>query len=82
VAVGQIGIVRLIGLPGNSVAVCVTCDDREILKLGGAAPAPLKWFPVRAGFAYRKTPGRHEYLRASLERGGDGLRVNIRTIAL
>jgi molybdopterin molybdotransferase len=25
-------------------------------------------FPVRAGFAYRKKPGRREYVRASLER--------------
>ena len=28
-------------------------------------------FPVRAGFAYRKKPGRREYLRARLERDGD-----------
>jgi len=44
-----------------------------ILKLAGAAPAPLGRFPVRAGFAYRKKPGRRDYLRARLERDPDGL---------
>ena len=34
---------------------------------------PPKLFPVRAGFGHRKKPGRREYLRASLERGGSGL---------
>jgi len=44
-----------------------------ILKLAGAALTPPKLFPVRAGFGHRKKPGRREYLRASLERGGSGL---------
>jgi molybdopterin molybdotransferase len=30
-------------------------------------------FPVRAGFAYRKKPGRREYVRASLQREADDL---------
>ena len=30
-------------------------------------------FPVSAGFAYRKKPGRREYLRARLERDGDAV---------
>ena len=71
VALGQIGTVPLIGLPGNPVAAFVTFVTIArplILKLAGAAPAPPKLFPVRAGFAHRKKPGRREYLRASLER--------------
>jgi molybdopterin molybdotransferase len=76
VALGRIGTVPLIGLPGNPVAVLVTfvtIARALILKLAGAAPAPLKRFPVRAGFAYRKKPGRREYLRVSLERAGGDL---------
>jgi molybdopterin molybdotransferase len=72
VALGQIGTVPLIGLPGNPVAAFVTFVTIArplILKLAGAAPAPPKLFPVRAGFAHRKKPGRREYLRASLDRG-------------
>ena len=41
-----------------------------ILTLGGAAASPPRLFPVRAGFAYRKKPGRREYVRASLQRDG------------
>ena len=76
VALGQIRGVPLIGLPGNPVAVFVTFAEIArpmILKLAGAAPAPLGRFPVRAGFAYRKKPGRRDYLRARLERDRDGL---------
>ena len=76
VALGQIRGVPLIGLPGNPVAVFVTFAEIArpmILKLAGAAPAPLGRFPVRAGFAYRKKPGRRDYLRARLERDPDGL---------
>jgi molybdopterin molybdotransferase len=72
VALGQIGTVPLIGLPGNPVAAFVTfvtIARPVILKLAGGAPAPPKLFPVRAGFAHRKKPGRREYLRASLDRG-------------
>lgn len=70
-ALGQIGTVPLIGLPGNPVAVFVTFVTMArllILRLAGAAPAPLRRFPVRAGFIYRKKPGRREYLRVSLKR--------------
>ena len=72
VALGHIGTVPLIGLPGNPVAAFVTfvlIARPVILKLAGAEPAPPKLFPVRAGFAHRKKPGRREYLRASLDRG-------------
>jgi molybdopterin molybdotransferase len=75
VALGQIGGVPLIGLPGNPVAVFVTFAVLArplILRLAGAAAPPPRSFPVAAGFAYRKKPGRREYLRAGLERGGAG----------
>ncbi len=74
VALGQVGRVPLIGLPGNPVAVVVTFAVLArplILKLAGAAASAPRHFPVRSGFAYRKKPGRREYLRARLERDGD-----------
>ena len=66
----------MIGLPGNPVAVVVTFAAIArplILKLAGATPMSPQLFPVRAGFAYPKKPGRREYLRASLEHDSDGL---------
>jgi molybdopterin molybdotransferase len=74
VALGQVNGVPLIGLPGNPVAVIVTFIvlARPLLaRLAGATPRVPRLFPVRAGFSYRKRPGRREYLRASLERDGD-----------
>ena len=76
VALGQVGGVPLIGLPGNPVAVIVTfvvLARPLVLKLAGAAPSPPRLFPVRAGFACRKKLGRREYLRASLKREGDAV---------
>jgi molybdopterin molybdotransferase len=74
VALGQIGGVPLIGLPGNPVAVVVTfivLARPLILRLGGAVASQPRLFPVRAGFGYRKKPGRREYLRATLQRDED-----------
>jgi molybdopterin molybdotransferase len=76
VALGQVGGVPLIGLPGNPVAVIVTfvvLARPLVLRLAGAAPSPPRLFSVRAGFAYRKKLGRREYLRASLKREGDAV---------
>jgi molybdopterin molybdotransferase len=76
IALGQIGGIPLIGLPGNPVAVIVTfivLARPLILKLGGAVARPPRLFPVHSGFAYRKKPGRREYLRASLQREGSTL---------
>jgi molybdopterin molybdotransferase len=76
VALGQVGAVPLIGLPGNPVAVAVTfavLARALILKLSGAALVAPRSIPVRAGFSYRKKPGRREYLRARLERNGDAI---------
>ena len=76
VALGQIGGVPLIGLPGNPVAALVTfvvLARPLILKLAGAAASVPRLFSTRAGFAYRKKPGRREYVRASLQRDGKDL---------
>jgi molybdopterin molybdotransferase len=76
VALGRVGAVPLIGLPGNPVAVAVTfavLARSLILKLAGATARAPRSLPVRAGFSYRKKPGRREYLRARLERDGDAV---------
>ena len=76
VALGQIGGVPLIGLPGNPVAALVTfvvLARPLILRLAGAAAFAPRHFPVRAGFAYRKKPGRREYVRVSLQHEGKDL---------
>jgi molybdopterin molybdotransferase len=76
VALGQIAGVPLIGLPGNPVAALVTfvvLARPLILRLAGAAASAPQLFPVRAGFAYRKKPGRREYVRANLQREGKDL---------
>jgi molybdopterin molybdotransferase len=76
VALGRVGAVPLIGLPGNPVAVVVTfavLARALILKLAGAAASEPRALPVAAGFSYRKKPGRREYLRARLQCDGDRL---------
>jgi molybdopterin molybdotransferase len=74
VALGTIKGVPLVGLPGNPVAAALTfaiIGRPLILRLAGASePAPAT-FRVRADFAYKKRPGRREYVRASLSRDGD-----------
>ncbi|MGF6230343.1 molybdopterin molybdotransferase [Inquilinus ginsengisoli] len=78
VALGQIGGVPLLGLPGNPVAAMVTfllVARPLLLHLAGAEPVPLRRFPVAAGFAHDKKPGRREFLRAVLETGPSGALV-------
>ncbi|MFI4994829.1 MAG: gephyrin-like molybdotransferase Glp [Hyphomicrobiales bacterium] len=75
VAMGVIGGIPFVGLPGNPVAVFVTfCHVvRPLLaRLSGMAPDPLKTVPVRAAFGYRKKTGRREYVRVSLRDAADG----------
>jgi len=78
VALGQIGRVPFIGLPGNPVAVMVTflrVARPLLLKLGGATDIEPTLYRVRAGFGYRKKRDRREYVRAWLETDADGAPV-------
>jgi molybdopterin molybdotransferase len=71
VALGQLKGVPLIGLPGNPVAAALTFAILArplILRLAGATIAAPLTVSVQSGFAYRKKPGRREYLRARLAR--------------
>jgi molybdopterin molybdotransferase len=75
VALGQVGRIPFMGLPGNPVAVMVTfliLARPLILQLAGAAAPPPRLYRVRAGFEHRKKEGRREYLRARLERDEAG----------
>ena len=75
VAMGQIGRVPFMGLPGNPVAVMVTfllLARPLILLLSGAVDAGPRLYRVRTGFDYKKKPNRTEYVRARLTRAPDG----------
>jgi molybdopterin molybdotransferase len=78
VALGQIGRVPFIGLPGNPVAVMVTflgVARPLLLRLAGASEIEPRHFQVRAGFDYKKKPDRREFVRARLTVGEDGVPV-------
>jgi molybdopterin molybdotransferase len=75
VALGQVGGVPFLGLPGNPVAVMVTfllLARPLILRLSGASEIAPRFYRVEAGFAYDKKASRAEYLRARLKPGTDG----------
>ena len=75
VAMGQLGRVPFMGLPGNPVAVMVTfllLARPLVLLLAGAQEAAPRLYRVRAGFDYKKKPNRTEYVRARLTRAEDG----------
>jgi molybdopterin molybdotransferase len=75
VAMGQIGRVPFMGLPGNPVAVMVTfllLARPLLLLLSGASEAGPRLYRVRAGFDYKKKANRTEYVRARLARAEDG----------
>jgi len=75
VAMGQLGRVPFMGLPGNPVAVMVTfllLARPLVLLLSGAEDTPPRLFRVTAGFAYDKRGNRTEYLRARLKRSDTG----------
>nr|WP_255569393.1 gephyrin-like molybdotransferase Glp [Neoroseomonas alba] len=68
-AMGMVGGTPVVGLPGNPVAavVCFLHLARPLLlRLAGAAGTPLARFGAVADFAYRKKPGRREYVRVTL----------------
>jgi molybdopterin molybdotransferase len=71
----MIGNTPLVGLPGNPVAAMVTymAVARPLIAvLGGETSRAIPRFPVTSGFAYRKKPGRREYVRIRLEAGTSG----------
>jgi molybdopterin molybdotransferase len=75
VALGQIGRVPFMGLPGNPVAVMVTFLTLArplILRLAGATDIMPRSWRVRAAFDYRKKAERREFVRARLEADGSG----------
>ncbi len=74
-ALGQIGSVPFVGIPGNPVAAMVTFlrfVRPLILRLGGADAVQPFLFKVRAGFDHRKKANRREWVRARLVQHGDG----------
>jgi molybdopterin molybdotransferase len=77
IALGQIGRIPFVGLPGNPVAAMVTflrVVRPLILRLSGARDRQPPFFRVRAGFEHRKKKGRREWVRVSLvEDGASGL---------
>ena len=70
VALGQVGQVPFIGLPGNPVAAMVTflrIARPLLLRLAGATETEPRLFRVRSGFDYTKKRDRREYVRVRLE---------------
>lgn len=73
VALGVLDGTPLLGLPGNPVAALITFTaiGRPLLdRLAGATYAPPPRFLVRSAFAYRKKPGRREYVRVQFDAAG------------
>ncbi len=71
-AMGVVGGVPVVGLPGNPVAAVVTFLHLArplALRLAGAAPETPPRFAARAAFSYRKKAGRREYVRVRLGPG-------------
>lgn len=74
-ALGQVGRIPFIGLPGNPVAVMVTfmrLARPAILLLSGCAETTPHMFRVRATFGYKKKIDRREWLRVRLFTDTDG----------
>ncbi len=75
VALGQIGGVAFVGLPGNPAAMMVTflrLARPALLRLAGATDIEPHLYKVRAGFDHVKKPARREYVRVRLDAGKDG----------
>ena len=76
VALGQIGAVPFIGLPGNPAAMMVTflrIARPALLRLAGATALAPHVYRVRAGFDHRKKTDRREFLRVRLRTDPDGM---------
>lgn len=75
IALGQVGRVPFVGLPGNPVAVVVTfltIVRPLILRLMGGEDRPPHAFRVRAGFNHKKKKDRREWVRAHLVQDAAG----------
>jgi molybdopterin molybdotransferase len=71
-AMGVMGGIPVVGLPGNPVAAIVTFLHLArplALRLAGATAMPLPRFAAIAEFSFRKKAGRREYVRVSLQDG-------------
>ena len=76
VALGQIGAVPFIGLPGNPAAMMVTflrVARPALLRLAGARELAPHVYRVRAGFDHRKKAERREFVRVRLTPDADGM---------
>ncbi|MSP82559.1 MAG: molybdopterin molybdenumtransferase MoeA [Alphaproteobacteria bacterium] len=76
IALGQIGRVPFVGLPGNPAAAMVTFVTvaRElVLRLAGRGETRPLTFPVRAAFARKKKRDRREFVRVRLATAADGV---------
>lgn len=74
VALGRVGAAAFVGLPGNPVAVMVTfllVARPLVLGMMGIKDSAVPRYRVEAGFAFRRKPGRREWLRARV-RAEDG----------
>ncbi len=74
-AFGRVGTAHFLGLPGNPVSAFVTflLFVQPFLKaIMGAAPTPLRAFPVHAAFARETADSRREFVRARLVTRDDG----------
>lgn len=75
IALGQVGRVPFVGLPGNPVSVMVTflrIVRPMVLRLMGCTDLAPVLYRVRADFAYQKKPNRREWVRARLQTDGGG----------
>jgi molybdopterin molybdotransferase len=75
VAMGSVGGVPFVGLPGNPAAAFITFVHVArplIAALAGASVEAPAMFRARAAFSYRKKAGRREYVRVRIEAGQDG----------
>lgn len=75
IALGQVGRVPFVGLPGNPVAVVVTFLNIVrplILRLMGGNDTAPHTFKVRAGFDHKKKKDRREWVRAHLVADASG----------
>jgi molybdopterin molybdotransferase len=94
--VGRVGRAQYFGLPGNPYAAAVTFSQiarPALRRTAGLTEVPDTWLPGVAGFDYRRTTGRREYVpvtwevrdgmgRPILQRLGQGASASLRPVAL